>query len=176
MGQQVGLHLVVQSNHKDPEYLDGRVDAFISSFLDEFTNESSPTYIDDKALAEFKQATIEKLLEQPKNMNEETQQLMEEIRQNTYLFDRKETLATRLKAIAETELRQIVIAFLRKYILDANTVCKFKSMFYGSKHSYTKIENSADITIIRDPVVFKQSMKLLPYTSYEEAYQPINAE
>jgi secreted Zn-dependent insulinase-like peptidase len=169
------LHIVVQSNHKDPAYLDGRVDNFIASFIDEFTNTASPSYIDEKALTEFKQATIEKLLEQPKNLNEDTQQLMEEIRQNTYLFDRKEALAAYLKPLApETELRPLVIDFMQKYILDVDKRCKFTSMFYGAKHCLVKAEGSSDMLVIRDPVAFKQSMKLLPYTSYDEAYQPVH--
>jgi len=55
------------------------------------------TFIDDAAIDMFKQATIEKLLEQPKNLSEETGKLLDEIRLNTYLFDRKKQLAAYLK-------------------------------------------------------------------------------
>jgi secreted Zn-dependent insulinase-like peptidase len=83
---------------------------------DEIISEVTPapsTFIDDASIEEFKQATIEKLLEQPKNLSEETGSLMEEIRLNTYLFDRKKQLAAYLKqetvSIHMTHLKLLLI-------------------------------------------------------------------
>lgn len=91
-----------------------RVEQFLQSFYKDLTESNAAyrdgkngeepstetaisSYIDDKSLEEFKQATIEKLLEQPKNLDEETQVLVDEIRLNTYLFERKKLLADYLK-------------------------------------------------------------------------------
>lgn len=66
LNQQVlALHIIVQSSHKDPQYLDERIESFLELYrkhlLEECTAEQLQTHI---------HAVIEKLLEKPKNIDQ----------------------------------------------------------------------------------------------------------
>lgn len=64
IGQQTGLRMIVQSNHKDAAYLDDRIEAFLeeySSVLQTMSQDELQMNID---------AVIENLLEKPKSLDE----------------------------------------------------------------------------------------------------------
>jgi secreted Zn-dependent insulinase-like peptidase len=59
-----GLHVIVQSDHKDPEYLDDRVESFLKDYRETLSSMPSEEF------SHYIQAVIEDLLEKPKNLDE----------------------------------------------------------------------------------------------------------
>lgn len=56
--------MIVQSSHKDPVFLDGRIEEFLATYrqtIAEMSEEKLKTFVD---------AVIEKLLEKPKNLDQ----------------------------------------------------------------------------------------------------------
>ncbi len=56
--------MIVQSSHKDPIFLDGRIEDFLTTYrqsIAEMSEEKLQTFVD---------AVIEKLLEKPKNLDQ----------------------------------------------------------------------------------------------------------
>ena len=62
--QFLALHLIVQSSHRDADYLDGRVESFIAQYRDLLKDISAADFAANIA------AVIEKLLEKPKNIDQ----------------------------------------------------------------------------------------------------------
>jgi hypothetical protein len=60
---QCGLRIIIQSNSRDPLYLDDRIESFLSGFDNILQNLSSEDFEHNR------QAVIESLLEKPKNIN-----------------------------------------------------------------------------------------------------------
>mmetsp|Transcript_17982 Transcript_17982/g.16271 ORF Transcript_17982/g.16271 Transcript_17982/m.16271 type:complete len:211 (+) Transcript_17982:721-1353(+) len=174
-----GLHIIVQSNHKDPEYLDSRIESFLSNYYIDLTNDQIESYIKDEELVSYKQAIIEKLLEKPKNLSEESKQLLEEIRQQTYLFDRKTILANYLsnKFIEPSTIRSTVKEFFEIYLSSKDQYSKskrskFSSQFYGKYHliGQVNVQTTDKIVIIDDPIKFKRGVSLCASVSYDSNY------
>lgn len=194
VGQHFGLHLVVQSNHKGPDFLDERVEVFLASFHRELSGSTvdgvelkdqqvlnddqkveASSFISDDMLLSYRQATIEKLLEKPKNLSEESQQLMDEIRSNTYLFNRKTLLANYLTSFdnravnsgnsAANVIRSEIVEYFQAFVLNKSSRKKFSSHFYGSNSLYPISDNGSNI--ITDPSAFKRKMYLFPTLSYD---------
>ena len=64
IGQILALRAIVQSNHKDPDYLDERIESFLNQYRESLV---TMTTEDFKANAD---SVIEQLLEKPKNLNQ----------------------------------------------------------------------------------------------------------
>ncbi len=62
--QYLALHLIVQSSHRDADYLDGRVESFLVQYRDHLKGISAEDFQANVA------AVIEKLLEKPKNIDQ----------------------------------------------------------------------------------------------------------
>ena len=62
--QYLALHLIVQSSHRDADYLDGRVESFLVQYRDQLKAISAEDFQANVA------AVIEKLLEKPKNIDQ----------------------------------------------------------------------------------------------------------
>ena len=62
--QYLSLHIIVQSSHKDADYLDNRIEAFLQVYRDQLIALSEETF------KENVNAVIEKLVEKPKNIEE----------------------------------------------------------------------------------------------------------
>jgi len=62
--QYLALHLIVQSSHRDADFLDGRVESFIAQYRDQLKDISAEDFAANIA------AVIEKLLEKPKNIDQ----------------------------------------------------------------------------------------------------------
>ena len=172
MGQYIGLHIIVQSNHKDPEYLNSRIELYLLDFYQELTNPEYPTYITDESLNHFKDATMKTFLEKSKNLSEESKRYMEEIRLNTYLFNRRNKLATYLNSLIN--IRQELIQFVENYVMNKVLRKKFSSYFYGNKTFYPNEYSKEDnIEIINDPILFKRKSMLLPSVTYDSHFNTI---
>lgn len=166
ISQVIGLQIIVQSNHKAPDFLDTRIEAFLESFL------VSLQSMLEEDMQPFKQATIAKLLEKPKNLGEESSRYLSEIRQKTYLFNRRQLVANYLGQQGEGRIVTLahIIAFFEKFVLASNpSRRKFSSYFYGkgrkypsSSSSVTSIAGSKEVVVIKDPSAFKRTMPLMP--------------
>ena len=157
VGQQGGLQIIVQSSHKDPVYLDQRIELFLSGYrtkLESFTVEELNTNI---------QAVIEKLLEKPKNLDQESSRYWDEIKNATYLFDRKDRLAKYL----QTVVLQDVLSFFDNFIAaDSMRRKKCSSQFFGKGTKYPRDLPHKNAVLIKDPAEFKRSMLLSPVVTY----------
>jgi insulysin len=62
--QHLALHIMVQSSHKDADYLDGRIESFLCQYR------AMLLAMPQKEFQENVAAVIEKLVEKPKNIDE----------------------------------------------------------------------------------------------------------
>jgi hypothetical protein len=62
--QYLALHLIVQSSHKDADFLDGRVEDFLGNYREQLLA------LTEDAFAANVAAVIEKLVEKPKNIDQ----------------------------------------------------------------------------------------------------------
>lgn len=169
VGHLLGLRIIVQSNSKDGHYLDGRIESFLEQYR--------TTLLADMTLEELNtniRATIEKLIEKPKNLDEETGALWDEIRKTMYLFDRKALKADYLRGVlkANKECKDVSDCNFLKDIksfydihLRAASDCrrKFSAQFYGQGTKYPSKESilPPKTILIEEPGHFKRDMQLL---------------
>eukprot|EP01034_Spumella_vulgaris_P021908 gene21909-27985_t len=151
VGQTAGLHIIIQSGVKDPHYLNNRVEEFLTAFRVDLA-----AYSEEK-FASFVTAVVEKLIEKPKNIDEESGRYWEEIRTGRYLFDRKKQLCGRAPVHS---------GFYDRYLLDRALRVKFSSQFYGSTTKYHAV-TGANTLLVRDMSVFKRTVALHPVQVYE---------
>ena len=65
LNQQLqALHIIVQSSHKDADFLDGRVESFLTQYREQLAQISPEDFSANVT------AVIEKLVEKPKNIDE----------------------------------------------------------------------------------------------------------
>lgn len=169
LGSNLVLRIIVQST-KDPHFLDERVEAFLEQFRAElamFTLEK---------LQENVTAVREQQLEKPKNNYEEFSELWREVDGKTFLFHRKELLATALTRMKVTV--QSLLAFFDLYVARSSPVRrKVASHFYGRGTSYKKQQMKGSSSNISAPAIevqyvddiaqFKRSMPLQAGTNHE---------
>ena len=162
----LGISFIVQSSHKEPIYLDGRVEDFLVNYrqeLESMSEEKLQTYI---------RAVCEKLLEKPKNLDQESSKYWVEIRNNTYLFNRKELLVEMLKD-SSLNVKSLLEFFDRYLNSSSNKRSKLSSQFFGKDYALpedaaTTTENgNKKVVKISDPSLFKRTFPLLPVESYE---------
>jgi insulysin len=157
VGHLCGLQVIVQSSHKDPTYLDARIEDFLVGFrvkLGAFTDEELQTNI---------QAVVEKLLEKPKNLDQESSRYWEEIKSASYLFDRKARLAKYLRSVT---LKECLEYFDQYFAVGGADRRKCSSQFYGKGTKYPKPSSDPKVVIIKDSSHFKRTMSLEPIRSY----------
>lgn len=192
----LGLGFVVQSSHKDPIYLDGRIEAFLESYRADLASMSPET------VQTFIQSAIDKLLEKPKNLNnvrrryhfslpwtitnshfvclillQEAGEYKEEIVNKTYLFNHKEYLVDKLRDPSVIN-HQSILAFFDDFVRAGSTKRrKFSSQFFGKHYSIpareeVEVEAVASngikrkLVVVENPATFKSSMPLLPMQSH----------
>lgn len=162
----------MQSNHKNPFYLDGRVEAFLKTYREELL----PNFSDEMISTQV-QAVCDKLVEQPKNINEQARQLWGEIKTNTYLFERKQLLKAALQSLPVSVA--FIGSFLDRFVCKAKARAgatpqppqrtKVSSQFYGK--DFARFRDSGDAgektVVINDPAVFKKQMALQPLKIFE---------
>ena len=157
-GGGLGLRMIVQSSHKDPEYLDLRVEEFLTGFRDHLAG------LSDAELQTNITAVVDKLTEKPKNLDQETGRFWEEVRGGWALFDRRERVAAHLAAPTTTLAR--CVSFYDRYILTPSQRRKVSSRFYGKGTAFPKGAEGADVVAVIDPSAFKRSMTLQPVKTY----------
>jgi secreted Zn-dependent insulinase-like peptidase len=158
VGNIAALHFIVQSSHKDPHYLDTRIEDFLQHFyshtLDEkFAGEEFQTNVS---------AVIDLLTEKPKNLNEECNRYFQEIKTNTYLFTRKHLMATLVKDFTIADVK----AFMARYLLPNENRKKLSSQLMSARAAQelggkVKPEAGNNVVVIKDPALFKRTMPLL---------------
>lgn len=154
----IAIHLIVQSNHKDPQYLDERIEDFLVGFK-KLLLEYTETQINENI-----EAVKDKLLEKPKNLNEGSRNYWSEIKSRAYLFGREKLLAEALTPLTLND----IIEFYDTYLSSSSSSRqKFSSQCFGAKTSYpTDVSSPGNVStiLIDDPNKFKrmQPMKALP--------------
>ena len=157
VGHMCGLQMIVQSSHKDPTYLDQRVEDFLLGFrekLSSFTVEELQTNI---------QAVVEKMLEKPKNLDQESARYWEEIKSATYLFDRKERLAKHLRSVDLSECLKFFDLHLSASSAERR---KCSSQFFGKGTKYPTVPEKSNTVVVKNAAHFKRTMSLEPIKIY----------
>jgi secreted Zn-dependent insulinase-like peptidase len=91
----------------------------------------------------------------------ESSKFWDEIKNNMYLFDRKQLLVDFLQSVSLSPA--ILLLFFDRYIQPSLLRKKFSSQFYGANKKYDRSSiNGIDVVLINDPTSFKRSMSLLP--------------
>ena len=93
----MGLRIIMQSNSKSAHFLDGRSETWLKSYRDEFSAMS------DEEFAGHIKAVKERFHEQPKNLDNESEEVWSEIVCGTYVFNRRKILAKELDSITLEE-------------------------------------------------------------------------
>ena len=165
ISQLLALRVIVQSNHKDPEYLDDRIELFLNQYRENLMGMGSEEFQANV------NAVREHLLEKPKNLNQvmllqylayfslalqESSTFWEEINTSTYFFQRKSNVAELLSEVTLSE----TIEFYDKFVL-SNQRKKFSSRFFGKDKSYPDTTKN-DVVVVSSPVQFKRSMPASP--------------
>lgn len=166
VGSQAALRVIVQSNHKDPIYLNTRVEAFLESYF------STLKELTAQELEHNKKAVIDSLLEKPKNLSKEFQNYWNEITTNQFFFSRRDKYAEYVATISREDLLVFYEAFL---LPNSGYRRKFSSQFFGCKSKFPPKSANAECStdeslkevLISDPAVFKRSMPLMPVQNYE---------
>ncbi|KAL3678034.1 hypothetical protein R1sor_020990 [Riccia sorocarpa] len=121
-----GIQFLIQSTVKDPEALEGRVEAFLERYaetLEKMPEEDFKRHVD---------ALIEMKLEKYKNLWEESSFFWREITDGTLKFDRPETEVTALRKLEKPALIQFFKTYIQR---NAPQRRKLSLQVYGSQHS-----------------------------------------
>eukprot|EP01041_Mallomonas_annulata_P009052 gene9052-18749_t len=160
IGNINALRIIIQSNNTEPMALDDKIESFLISYHDVLEK------LSEEDLKSNIQAVIEKLVEKPKNLDQETQRHWQEISSSTYLFNRRQLQADFLQNIKLSD----VMLFYKMYIMPNDTRRKFTSQFYGANQYYPLDKKShmkkSKVIIVKDPAVFKTTLPLLPARNY----------
>ncbi len=100
-------------------------------------------------------------------MSQESGKHWEEIKNNTYLFDRKRQLVSVLQSAAQPLALSHVLAFYDRFLVKGPLRKKFSSQFYGSKTKYSAVPPK--VQLVQDGSLFKRSMPLFPVQVFEPA-------
>ena len=129
-----------------------------------------------EGLALHTQAAIEKLLERPKNLDEETRRHWGEIQDGRCIFDMRPRCCAVLRAVTVDE----VAAAYRAFLLPSPERTKWSAHFFGKGHHFPTPASTAAAAaaaaagvegasapvgrsvVITDPAAFKRSSALLP--------------
>lgn len=159
------LHIIVQSHHKDPLYLNDRIEHFLLRYYEEVLKPMT-----EEKLQHFIHAVKEKLIEKPKNLDEETDRYWEEISNQTYLFHRNQLMVEKLDS-PTLITKEVIIEFFERYLLASSSHrIKFSSQFFGGKTTFPSA-SSWDTTkglLIQDPNLFKRKLPLLPVLAADQ--------
>jgi len=150
---------IVQSEVKDPAGLDECIEEFLVFLRSELVD------IKDEDFGTNRQAVVDKLLEKPKNLNEETNRIWQEVQSGRYEFQHAKKQADAVRALVKAD----VIAFFDRFIAaDAPLRRKFSAQTYGSPFPIPEGgSDGADGAtgkplLVEDAAVFKSSRPLMP--------------
>ena len=152
------LRVIVQSNARDPVYLDQRIESFLKSYFEETLSQ-----LTDDSLLDNKKSCIENLLEKPKNLNRESARYWSEISSGQYFYTRKQKYAEFIASISKEDL----VTFFESFLLpQAKNRCKFSSQFFG-KEQVIPDNVPEDTVAVSSPTSFKSGLMLKPHISYD---------
>lgn len=148
------LLFLIQSDSKDPTYLDSRIENFLDGFRSKMVKMSSEEFETNV------EAVVQTFLEKNKNLGEESGQYWNPISNKTYLFKKRNLLATEVKDLSMFQVLQFFDKFIVK---DAPRRKKISVQVFALQH----LEHYDDpvpqsITLVRpkEVVDFKRSMSL----------------
>lgn len=146
-----GFRVTIQSE-KSPDYLDERVEDFLSN--------TEQTLIDmpDKEFDSYRTALIARVLEKPHSLSQITNRFWGEINSKVYNFTKLKTVAKEL----ETVTKQEFIDFFLKHIKNPETRRKYSVRLYSNTlGDIDKSRKSDEKTIyVTDAHVFKREMSI----------------
>uniref|UniRef100_A0A7S2SI11 Insulin-degrading enzyme n=1 Tax=Rhizochromulina marina TaxID=1034831 RepID=A0A7S2SI11_9STRA len=155
VGRVLNARFIVQSEVMDPKGLDDRIEAFLVFFRDFLETMS------DEEFATNRQAVVDRHLEKPKNLNEETNEIWPEIQLGRYEFGWLPKRAEVVKTLSKAD----ILAFFDQYIgVEAAQRRKLSVQIFGSIFPLPDqgAIQAGDAEVLEDPAVFKASHPLLP--------------
>lgn len=96
-GTPMGIRVLVQSE-KTPAYVEGRIEAFLTSFRDTLVN------LSDAEFDRHRQALIDKKLEQPKHLSGETRRFWRHMVGRDYEFGKQQTDIATLRKLTKEDV------------------------------------------------------------------------
>lgn len=143
-----GFIFIIQSNVKDPVYLQSRIEQFITEFDGELAQMTEDTF------TQFKEALIARRREAPKNLQEETLRYWTAISSGWYDFERREKEIKELQTLSLAEVRKL----FRTVFINAKSVKKVTIQAVGKGHLVKPPKGN----LITNPREFKGQMKYYP--------------
>ena len=131
-----GIHLIVQSSHKGPAYLNDRIESFLRVYRDTLVS------MDDATFRHNVEAVIENLTEKPKSLDKEANRHLDELRAGFYLYGRKQLLA-KILSDTTTVTPARMLAFFDLYFLNTENRKKFSCQFSGSGSTSVEAQQTA---------------------------------
>lgn len=147
-GKVDGFVFIIQSNVKEPTYVQSRIESFITSFAQQLDR------ISEEEFMKYKEALIAKRLEMPKNLQEETHRFWRAISSGSYDFDRRNS---EIKALQKLSLADVKMLFKRVFITPEN-VKKVTGQAVGRVHQKVQPHER----VILDPKKFKREREFYP--------------
>jgi len=146
-----GFGTVIQSNVRDPTFLDERIEIFFQTSLEMLQNLTQEDF--QKNI----NALIVQTLEKDKRLAQETTRFWEEIITRKYEFDRAHKEVEEIKTFTKEDL----IQFFKQYVLQVETRSKISVQVFRAT---TPIPTSVppNYKLITDIILFKRSMSLHP--------------
>jgi len=143
-----GFVFIIQSNVKEPVYLQSRIEKFMTDF------EHQLDRLSEDEFSQYKEALVAKRLEVPKNLQEETHRYWGAISSGSYDFERRETEISALKKLSLPDVKNLY----KKMFLATDSVRKVTVQAVSRNHQQVKPQGQ----IISDPKKFKQSSGYYP--------------
>ncbi|NQU66072.1 MAG: insulinase family protein, partial [SAR324 cluster bacterium] len=147
-GKVDGFVFIIQSNVKDPVFVQSRIENFIKSFTQQLDRFS------DTEFMKYKEALIAKRLETPKNLQEETHRFWQEISSGSYDFDRRNSEINALKELSLVDVKTL----FKQVFITPETVRKITVQAVGRDHQ----KETPQGQVISDPKKFKMDRTFHP--------------
>lgn len=163
IGDLLSIQFIIQSNHKDPPYLDQSIETFLINYREKLIN------LAIEELDTHKKSVCDELLEKFKNLNNETSFHWEEIKSGTYFFDRNKEIASYISN--NITLDEVIEFYDSLFSYTSTTRRKLSSQFFGKDCKYPlNIISPGNVPtiLIKDPIKFRKSSVLDSLDSFDE--------
>jgi len=170
-----GLRFIVQSE-KSPEYVDGRIEAFLHSIESTLKDMSSDEF------ERHKTALAVRRLEKPKQLSHRALRYWSEITSGDYFFDRDQVEVEEMHRFTKEDL----MSFLSEYIFHDASQRRKMAVHVVSNVAAEKAESNASICngelhpsppskatqLVEDVAVFKRALPLFPLVKSSTILSP----
>ena len=146
-----GLQIILQSSHANPNYLNERIESFLTNYRADIST------MKEESFEQHKTAVIEQLSETPKNLNRESKKYWSEISSKMYNFERTYLLVNLLRSVTLVQF----IDFYDTFILSISKRKKFSSQYFGKLATDLGDTVKENVHIIKDPISFKKTQPLM---------------